>query len=265
MIPGRLVLLGHPVSHSVSPRMQNAALKAAGIDLKYEALDVLPEHLSANLRELADENAAGNVTRPHKKAVFELCDVATSVAARSGAVNTFWMDDGRLHGDNTDVTGFDSALRALVRDSLEGTVVLFGAGGGAAGVLEALSNWPNVIVDIVARNRAAAEALARRYSDVARFVEITPERLRGAKLVVNATPIGQDDDSVPFDVNDLGPSARVFDLVYRRGGTMLVRRARASGLEAEEGSGMLIEQGAAAFERWFGRAPDRNAMRLAIA
>lgn len=265
MIPGRLVLLGHPVSHSVSPRMQNAALTAAGIDLRYEALDVLPAHLSNTLRELAEQNAAGNVTRPHKKAVFELCDVLTAVAARSGAVNCFWMEDGRMHGDNTDVAGFDSALRGLVNDRLEGSVVLYGAGGSAAGVLEALSNWPNVVVDIVARNRAAAENLVKRYSGVARYVEITPERLRGAKLVVNATPIGQDDDSVPFDVNDLGPSARVFDLVYRRGGTMLVRRARASGFEAEEGTGMLIEQGAAAFARWFGRAPDRDAMRLAIA
>jgi shikimate dehydrogenase len=128
-----------------------------------------------------------------------------------------------------------------------------------------LSNWPNITVDIVARNRVRAEQLAARYSDFAHYVEMTAERLREEKLIINATPIGQDDDSVPFDVNALGPSARIFDLVYRRGGTMLVRRARASGFDAVDGTEMLIEQGALAFERWFGFPPDRNAMRLAIA
>lgn len=265
MNPGRLVLLGHPVSHSVSPRMQNAALKAANIDVHYEALDVAPQHLSTVLRSLADEGAAGNVTRPHKRAVFELCDVATAVAARSAAVNTFWCEDGMLHGDNTDVSGFNLSARALVHDTFDGAIVLFGSGGAAAGVLEALSGWTNVVVDIVARNRIAGEELAMRYSDFARYTELTTERLREAKLVVNATPIGQDDDSVPFDVKNLSPSAKVFDLVYRRGGTMLVRRARAEGHEAEDGTRMLVEQGASSFERWFGRSPDRSAMQLAIA
>ena len=265
MIPGRLVLLGHPVLHSVSPRMQNAALRAANIEMRYEALDVVPGHLTMVFMQLAEERAAGNVTRPHKRAVFELCDVLTGVAARSGAVNTFWMENERLHGDNTDVGGFNLAARALVHDTFEGSVVLFGAGGAAAGVLEALSDWPNISVDIVARNRVVGEELAMRYSDFAHYVELTAERLRVAKLVINATPIGQDDDSVPFDVNSLGPSARIFDLVYRRGGTMLVRRARASGYDAVDGTEMVIEQGALAFERWFGIRPDRNAMRLAIA
>lgn len=265
MSPGRLVLLGHPVAHSASPRMQNAALQAAKIDMPYEALDVEPAHLSSVLRALADENAAGNVTRPYKHAVFVLCDVVTAVAARSGAVNTFWFEDGRLHGDNTDVAGFDRAARALVHDRFDGTVVLFGSGGAAAGVLEALSAWPDIVVDIASRNRVSAEELAKRYSDFARYVEITPGRLREARLVINATPIGQDDDSVPFDVNDLRGNAKVFDLVYRRGGTMLVRLARAAGLEAEDGTLMLVEQGALSFERWFGRAPDRHAMRRAIA
>ena len=118
---------------------------------------------------------------------------------------------------------------------------------------------------MVARNRAAGEELASRYSDFACYMEVTQGRLREAKLVVNATPVGQDDESVPFDVNDLAPSAKVFDLVYRRGGTMLVRRARAAGHDAEDGTMMLVEQGALSFQRWFGQTPDRRAMQLAIA
>jgi shikimate dehydrogenase len=245
--------------------MQTAALQAANIEMRYEALDVAPQHLSTTLRNLGDENAAGNVTRPHKRAVFELCDVVTEVGARSAAVNTFWFKNGLLYGDNTDVAGFNVAARALVHDTFEGRVLLYGAGGAAAGVLEALSKWPRVVVDILARNRLAAEELALRYSDVARYTELAKERLWEANLVVNATPVGQDDDSVPFDVNDLGPHAKVFDLVYRRGGTMLVRRARAAGYEAEDGTRMLVEQGALSFQRWFGFEPDRGAMQLAIA
>lgn len=265
MIPRRLVLLGHPVSHSVSPRMQNAALSSANIDVHYEALDVEPSSLPSVLRALAREGAAGNVTRPFKRAVFELCDVVTGVAGRSGAVNTFWFENHKLHGDNTDVAGFDMAVRALVRDRFEGLVTVFGSGGAAAGVLEAFSSWPSIQVDLVARNRIAGEELVARYSDFAHYTELTEERFREARLVVNATPVGQHDDSVPFDVKKMHPDARVFDLVYRRGGTLLVRLAIAEGHEAADGTTMLIEQGALAFERWFGISPDRDAMRLAIA
>lgn len=264
MTPGRLVLLGHPVSHSVSPRMQNAALQAAAIDAHYEALDVQPANLPKVLGELAEVNGAGNVTRPHKRAVFSLCDSVTGVAARSGAVNTFWFEGDKLHGDNTDVAGFDRAVRKLVHDRYEGSVTLFGSGGAAAGVLEALSTWPGITVDLIARNSLAGAELVSRYPDFVHYVEMTRERLHEAKLVINATPIGQDDDSVPFDVNHLHSSARVFDLVYRRGGTLLVRLARDAGLEAEDGTMMLVEQGALSFERWFGFEPDRTVMQLAI-
>ncbi len=264
MTPGRLVLLGHPVAHSVSPRMHTAALRAAGLDLTYGAIDVETGDLAEVFRELAESQGAGNVTRPHKRSVFALCDVVTDVAARSGAVNTFWFEDEKLHGDNTDVGGFDRAVKALIRGSYEGRIAMFGSGGAAAGVLEALSHWPNISLDLVARNRAVATDLVGRYSAFVSHVEMTRERLHEAKLVINATSVGQDDDSVPFDVKELHSSAKVFDLVYRRGGTMLVRIARAEGLDAEDGTTMLVEQGALSFERWFGFAPDRTVMQLAI-
>src|SRR2546423_10137985 len=126
--PGRLVLLGHPVSHSLSPTFQNAALRAAKIPLEYEALDVTKSGLHALLRDLKKVSAAGNVTIPHKFSVAERCDELTDVAARVGAVNTFWFEAGRLHGDNTDVRGFDAAARALLGGEPTGArVVLFGA------------------------------------------------------------------------------------------------------------------------------------------
>src|SRR5512133_543870 len=112
-LPGRLVLLGHPVSHSLSPRFQNAALRAAGIPLRYEALDVAPDALAATLSELAGQHACGNVTIPHKEGVAALCVRRSALAQRCGAVNTFWHEDGDLVGDNTDVGGVDAVAQAL--------------------------------------------------------------------------------------------------------------------------------------------------------
>jgi shikimate dehydrogenase len=134
-LPGRLLLLGHPVAHSLSPRFQNAALRAAGIPLVYEALDVAPPDLPDLLRSLGQIGAAGNVTVPHKASVAAHCDELTPVAERAGAVNTFWFERGRLFGDNTDVAGFDAAadeLRGDSRQSPTADVGLLGAGGAAA-------------------------------------------------------------------------------------------------------------------------------------
>ena len=109
--PGRLVLLGHPVGHSLSPSMQNAALASAGIALRYEALDVEPRAFDEAVARLRRERAAGNVTVPHKERMRLACDVLTPLAEHVGAVNTFYVDDEeRLVGDNTDVGGFAAAV-----------------------------------------------------------------------------------------------------------------------------------------------------------
>src|SRR5438132_5590789 len=112
--PKRLVLLGDPVAHSLSPAFQNAALRAAGIELVYEALRVPTADLPAAIRRLAAENAAGNVTVPHKREMLALCSRASPIAERVGAVNTFWTDQGEVVGDNTDVAGFERAVRPLL-------------------------------------------------------------------------------------------------------------------------------------------------------
>ncbi len=112
--PERLVLLGHPVAHSRSPQMHNAALAAAGIRARYEALDVAPEQFDSTVRELVREGAAGNVTIPHKERMYAACATLSPIARRVGAVNTWWVDDdGALSGDNTDVGGVHEAVRRL--------------------------------------------------------------------------------------------------------------------------------------------------------
>lgn len=264
-LPGRLVLLGHPVAHSLSPIFQNAALKAARIPLTYEAIDVPARELRVLLRQLKDAGAAGNVTIPHKMAVHASCDELTDIAERVGAVNTFWFESGRLHGDNTDVGGFEAAAKALLGgDPVDARVVLLGSGGAAAAVLAAIELWVNARVSIVARHPERATKLARRFRDVARAEKNADRALAEATLIVNATPVGQQHDEMPIEIERFPQTAAVMDLVYRRGGTAWVRAARRRGNRAADGLPMLIEQGALSFKQWFGKEPDREAMRQSL-
>jgi shikimate dehydrogenase len=264
--PARLVILGDPVDHSLSPAFQNAALRSAGIPLRYEALKVAASDLESVARELAKTNSAGNVTVPHKQKFFALCQTLTPIARRAGAVNTFWTSGGALVGDNTDAEGFDRAVRTLTKsDALPTAIAVIGAGGAAAGVLGAIESWTGSGVRIFSRRVGQAAELALRFSAFSR-AEMTPrEALLGAKLVVNATPVGFNGDAVPFDISLLDPDAIVVDLVYNKASTPLVRAAVAAGHRAMDGTEMLLAQGAASFERWFGFAPDLAAMRSAIA
>ncbi len=266
-MPGRLVLLGSPVAHSLSPLFQNAALAAAGIATTYDAIDVADADLERTVRALVATGAAGNVTIPYKERVATLCDVLTPIAARLGAVNTWWAEHGTLHGDNTDVGGFDDATIALLGDIPRGAkVAVLGAGGSARAVVAAVSAWPNASVAIWARTRSRADALLS-LGPVGRTTveEFMAHALRGADLVVNTTPIGMKDDQVPFNPGVLRAGAACLDLVYRRHGlTPFVQIARAQGRAASDGLQMLIGQGARSWQRWFGIEPDRDVMWRAI-
>lgn len=265
-IPGRLVLLGHPVRHSLSPRFQNAALRAAGIPLTYEALDVLPGELAEVLGQLRTARAAGNVTVPHKAAVAAACDRHTETAVRTGAVNTFWCDGDRLVGDNTDVAGFQAlALSVLGQEPEDAVVALLGAGGGAAAVCAVAGSWTGARVVVYARGRERAEALRDRFPGLVRLASSAVDAMLGATIVVNATPVGLRGEAVPVPVRQLPRDAVVMDLAYRPGQTPWILAARQAGHRAADGMEMLIAQGAEAFERWFGRAPDRDVMRQALA
>jgi shikimate dehydrogenase len=265
-LPTRLVLLGAPVSHSLSPRFQNAALRAAGIPLQYEALHVEPAAFATTFAALGREGAAGNVTIPHKEAAAAACDELTPLARRVGAVNTFWRDGTRTIGDNTDVGGFAELARTVLEREPRGVrVLVLGAGGAAAAVLVAIAGWPGSTVSLHARTSDRAERLAHRLNLSCRIVADAAAAASAADVVVNATPVGLHDDAEPVPVDSLGASATVLDLVVRAGETAWVRHARARGLRAGGGLPMLVEQGALAFERWFGRAPDRVAMWRAVA
>lgn len=265
-LPGRLVLLGHPLGHSLSPVFQNAALRAAGIPLTYEKLDTPRSALEDTLQLLRRERAAGNVTIPYKENVARACDRLSSVARAIGAVNTFWTAvDGALVGDNTDAPGFDAAARELIGDVTQGQVVaILGAGGAAAAVLHAVKGWPGSRVRMYSRTRERAAALVARSRADAEVSPSATAAVRGATLVVNATPVGMSGTGTPVPVEDLDDGSAVLDVVVRPEGTDFVRQARARGLRATDGTTMLLAQGALAFERWFGMAPDRDVMWAAL-
>ncbi|MFI5242902.1 MAG: shikimate dehydrogenase family protein [Gemmatimonadales bacterium] len=263
--PSRLVLLGNPVSHSLSPLFQNAALRSEGIDLSYDAIEVAAPDLRHVLTLLAEDNAAGNITIPHKEAAVALCARLSPLAERIGAVNTFWVErDGAIVGDNTDVGGFESLVRSTMDGLPRGRIALLGAGGAAAAALAAIEQWPGCEVTLYNRSHARLARLASRFPVVTRTAETAEEAVQGAKLVVNASASGLEDDLFPVPIETLPYDAAVVDLVYRRGDTPWVRAALACGHRASDGLPMLIEQGALSFEKWFGRPAPRAIMWDAV-
>lgn len=264
-VPKRLVVIGHPVAHSLSPVMHQAALDAARIAVRYEAVDVAPHALQSVLRVFVTTDTWGNVTVPHKEAVARACATRTSIAERAGAVNTFWVADGVLHGDNTDVAGFEAAVRHLLAAIPLGLRVgLLGAGGAAVAVAAAVERWPSASLQVYARTSARAEALQQRFPNLVTVASSPEAAAAEVDLLVNATPLGLEGTAFPLDPARIAPTTSVLDLTYRAELTPWVRACRAAGLHADDGLRMLVEQGAYAFMRWFGVEPDRTVMWRAL-
>lgn len=247
--------------------MHAAALAAIGSTLRYEALDVVPDALDAILDTLIEEPAAGNITLPHKRRVAARCADLTPTARRAGVVNVFWIESGRLMGDNTDISAFARLAESTLGSPPSGErIALLGAGGAAAAVLVAAEQWDGCRVTMFNRSRDRAEVLAAGFPVVERIADSAEDAVRTATLVVNATSLGlQDHDPDPVAIDRIAPRAAVVDLVYRSGGTAWVRTARHAGLRANDGMEMLLEQGALAFERWMGVPAPRAVMRDALA
>lgn len=265
-----LTLLGDPVAHSASPELQNAAFRAAGVDGVYVAVRCAPDDLVGFMRGLARAGGGGNVTLPHKEKAATILDVRSEAVRRTGACNTFWGDDeGRVHGDNTDVEGFRRALKAFLEGPTAGIrVLLLGAGGAARAALAALVEDGAGEILLYNRTQERARAVARRIGgQKVRVVPVSRE-LEGENfdLVVNATRLGLDPgDPSPVDFHTLNRAGAAMDLVYGHHTTGFIESAEAAGIRATDGLEMLVQQGAASFERWWGHAAPVEAMRNAVA
>jgi shikimate dehydrogenase len=255
----RVVLLGHGIAYSASPRMQTAAFRAAGLPWAYELADVPPERLGDAVAALREPWAAGaNVTIPYKVAVMPMLDELEGDAVAAGAVNTVRRAGDRLVGSNTDVTGVRVALGAVGVEPAGARALVLGVGGSARAAAVALHGAD---VTFVARRPEAAGVLPGRV--VAWGDPSWPALARHADVVVNATPLGRRGE-MPLRPAYLPPRGAVVDLVYVTGGTPLVRRAGQLGLRCADGWGVLLAQGAAAFQAWTGLEAPVGAMRAAL-
>jgi shikimate dehydrogenase len=270
-VPTRLIaLLGDPVAHSLSPVFQNAAMRAADVDGVFVALRTTTDHLPGLLRGIAYAGGGGNVTVPHKRLATRLLDRETDAVRRTGACNTFWLENGLIHGDNTDIAGFRSAVSSLLGGEPSGArVLLIGAGGAARAVVVGLETAGASRIDVMNRTRAAADELAAELGRGSIQVVAMKHGDGGGELsydlVVNATSLGlRDGDALPLPLSRLHPGTPVLDLVYRRGGTPWVRALQENGFPAADGTEMLIGQGAASFSRWWGVPAPIAAMREAL-
>lgn len=261
-----LVVIGDPVAHSLSPAMHNAACRALGLDAVYVALRVAPEALPAVLAAQVATQGAGNVTVPHKEAVEGSVTRKTDVCARVGACNTFWTEDGALVGDNTDVAGVRAALAQLgVDGNAKGKRWLVIGTGGSARALAAVAADAGATLLVRSRNETRATEFARWASGM----DVATTVARGvvdAEVAINATPLGlSGHDPLPVEPKDV-PHIRVaLDLVYAPGETRWVHAMRTHGARAQDGREMLVQQGAAAFARFFpGTAAPVEVMRAAV-
>jgi len=250
-------IIGWPVEHSRSPRLHGFWLERHGIDGAYVPLAIRPEDFSPAVRGLRAAGFAGaNVTAPHKRAAFALCDNVDAGAARVGAVNTLMFREGRIEGRNTDGWGFLANLRAHGVDPAAGPALILGAGGAARAIAGALLDT-GIAVTIANRTPEHAEALAH---DLPGLRVLPWERRSGAladhALVVNATSLGmQGHPPVQLDLTRAGPGLAVADIVYVPLETPLLAAATAHGLRTVEGLGMLLYQAVPGFRAWFGVEP----------
>jgi shikimate dehydrogenase len=259
----RLVgIIGNPVSHSLSPRMQNAAFAALGLDWAYVPLPVEGGRLREAVSGLVALGFAGaNVTIPHKSAVLAFCDEIDDVAQRAVSANTLVVRGARVHASSTDGLAVTTAV-----DCRGARVLLLGAGGAAGAVATASADAGAQTIRIASRTAGRASDLASRLSEQAPAVEVEPLEdwppdAGDATLLVNATPLR---DEVVVDPR---PHQQVVDLAYRENGleTALVAAARAVGsTRVVDGLEVLLRQGAASFERWTGRNAPIEAMRSAV-
>lgn len=235
--------------------MHNAAFQALGLDWTYEILDVPQAEFATALARLLEPDVAGaNVTIPYKQTVMEHLDLIDDHAMRARAVNTIVNEDGRLSGYNTDIAGVRKALEEVQVDPVGAKVVILGAGGAARATAQALEG---AHLTFVTRHPDGAIVPGSVVGwDDPGVVSLT----RSADLLVNATPLGRHEE-MPLRPAALPQSGAVIDLVYVTGGTALVRKARSVGLRTADGWGVLLWQGAAAFELWTKRSAPLDAMR----
>jgi len=244
--------------------MHNAAFRALGLDAVYVALRVSPDLLFHVLEMQRATHGAGNVTVPHKEAVERSVTRKTDVCKRAGACNTFWTEDGALVGDNTDVAGVKAALAKIRAPGKGARWLVVGTGGSARAAATAAADVGATLF-VRSRDAARAQSFAAWATGIGAAAKPTNGPVE-IDVAINATPLGlAGHDALPIDLNHIPGVQHALDLVYAPGETRWVHALRERGITASDGREMLVQQGAAAFARFFPDSPaPTEVMRAAV-
>ena len=257
-------MIGDPVSHSLSPRLHNAAFTALGLDWLYVACHVPEGHGAEAVEEMRSLGFKGlSVTMPHKAAVASAVDALSATAAKLGVVNCVRVEDDRLIGENTDGIGLLNSIQTQMAIDVEGLrVVILGAGGAARSVALAMVESGST-VGICNRTHSSAEQIVEIVGGTSSVVQ--QNAIKDAELIINATPIGMAaNDPMPFDADLLRDGQSVVDLIYEPSKTTLLKEAEARGLRTLNGLGMLLHQAGEQFRLWTGQQPPIKAMAESV-
>ncbi len=262
-----LGVIGDPVSHTLSPAIQNAALEHFNLNYRYLAFEVGTRDLKKTLDAVRLFRMPGiNVTLPHKERIIPLLHQVSPRARRLGAVNTVVNRDGRLTGENTDYDGFEEVLKRVGGEKIK-SAILFGAGGAARAVLAVLIDRGLREIQVACRRPARGKRMIEELGagKAARAIPWDQRERTQADLLVNATSLGiRVKDPLPASARVVRHARAVIDLVVRPKGTRWVALARSYDVPAEEGSIMLIAQGRESFFLWFGKRPSFSVMQDAL-
>ncbi len=276
-VTGLFGIFGHPVRHSRSPNMHNAAFSALGMNCIYLAFDILPELVKPAVESLRALSIRGvNITVPHKQAVMREMDFLAPSAELAGAVNTVKNQNGRLEGHNTDIEGALKALDVSMGFRPGGkTALVIGAGGAARALLSGLCMENATMVFIANRTPAKAENLVNEFAGKFTKTRVEYSGLEGAEIlnsarradiIINCSSGGMEGNTpLEIPLEEFGGEFGVYDLVYKPRETPLVARARELGIKAESGIDMLLYQGAKSFEIWTGKEAPIETMKKALA
>ena len=252
----KYLVIGNPIDHSLSPKLQNWWLKENNIDATYGRIRLEVHEIKNFIQDIKDQKIAGcNVTVPFKKTVIPFLDKLSPEAEQTQSVNTITFDDGDLVGHNTDIAGFDTAIKKLNFSVKGKRVLILGAGGVVPSIIFALKNMHVQEIIISNRTREKAENLKTLFDDI-KILEWG--NLTDFHVVINATSLGLNNETINLDFSSLGHDKLFYDVIYNPHETHFLKMGKQLGYKTQNGKTMFVYQALEAFKLWHKIEPKVN-------
>ena len=252
----KYLVIGNPIEHSLSPKLQNRWLKENNIDATYDKIKLEIHEIKNFIQEIKEQKIAGcNVTVPFKKTVIPFLDKLSPEAEQTQSVNTITYDNGDLIGYNTDITGFDTAIKKLDFNIKGKKVLILGAGGVVPSIIFALKNMHVQEIIISNRTKEKAEDLRVLFKDL-KILEWG--NLTDFHMVINATSLGLNNEKINLDFSRLGHDKLFYDVIYNPHETSFLKMGKQLGHKIENGKTMFVYQALEAFKLWHKIEPKVN-------